>query len=51
MKNKKERKIKIWIYLWPEDKRVKDGQIMFKRILASTQASLKLKEIKAEIIY
>ena len=49
MKNKKERKIKIWIYLWPQDKKIKDGQIMFKRILASTH--LKLKEIEAEIIY
>lgn len=35
---------KVWLYLWPEDKKIKDAQVLFKRISIHTQKNLQLKE-------
>ena len=37
-------KLKAWIYQWPDDKRLQDGQILFKRLIKKTVKDLNLKE-------
>ena len=37
-------KLKAWIYQWPDDKRLQDGQVLFKRTKKATIKTLKLKE-------
>lgn len=49
MKMKKDKKIKAWIYLWPEDKKITNGQVMFSRIKKSTAWALFLREYPVEI--
>ena len=36
--------IKAWIYQWPDDKRLQDGKVVFKRVSRENVKALKLKE-------
>ncbi len=44
-----KKKIKVWIYLWPQDKKLTDGQICFKKAKKESVASLKLREYCFEL--
>lgn len=42
---KKNKTIKAWIYLWPENKKITEGQVVYKKLPESTKKNLNLREI------
>ena len=36
--------LKAWIYQWPDDRRLQDGQVLFRRLKKDVINNLKVKE-------